>query len=75
MPMKAILLAALLLLTVLAIVPAADARPLDPQCMEVYSRTNVGDYAIVRRNSCAPPEVYQCPYAGAPISECEYILR
>ena len=70
--MKAPLLAALLLLTVLAIVPAASADP--PQCMEQYSRTNVGTYAIVRHNTCAAPQVYDCPYAGAPLDQCDDLL-
>ena len=69
--MKAILLASLLLLTALAMAPQASA---EPQCMEVYSRNDVGNYAIVRRDSCSL-EVYECPYPGAPISECWGLLR
>ena len=45
------------------------------QCYDVYSRTDVGTYSIVRRNSCAPPEVYQCPYEHAPISSCQSLLE
>lgn len=43
-------------------------------CFPVYSRTDVGTYSIVRRTSCSPPEVYSCPYEGAPISSCENVL-
>jgi len=51
--MKAILLAALVLLTALAAVPSGAAKPLDdPQCMPVYSRTDVGQLSIVRPDSC-----------------------
>ncbi|MEK6976543.1 MAG: hypothetical protein AABY18_09405 [Candidatus Thermoplasmatota archaeon] len=72
--MKAILLAALLLLTALAVVPAADAAPPEPQCMPVYQRTDVGTISIVRKDSCSL-DVYECPYEGAPISSCEHLLR
>lgn len=72
--MKALLLAAILLLTTLALVPAADARPLPPvECMPVYSRTDVETIAIVRPNSCTV-RIYECPYQGAPISSCERIV-
>lgn len=70
--MKAILLAGLLVLTTLAVIAPQAAA--EPQCMEVYSRTDVGNYAIVRKDSCSL-EVYECPYAGAPISECWTLLR
>ena len=71
--MKALILAALVLLTVLAIVPTSDAKPLDPQCMPVYSRTDVGQLSIVRRDSCHA-EYYWCPYEGAPVSECDTLI-
>jgi hypothetical protein len=44
-------------------------------CYEVYSRTDVGTYSIVRRSSCAPPEVYECPYDHAPIDQCRSPLQ
>lgn len=72
--MKAILLAALLLLTTLSFLPAADAKPEEPQCMPVYQRTDVGTLSIVRKDSCSL-DVYECPYEGAPISSCEHLLR
>lgn len=46
-----------------------------PECMDVYSRTDVGTYSVVRRDSCAPPELYECPYEGAPTSQCRDLLR
>lgn len=71
--MKALLLSALLLLTLIASVPA-DARPIDePQCMPVYSRTDVGQLSIVRPDSCHA-SYYWCPYEGAPVSECDPLL-
>lgn len=69
--MKALLAAALLLLTALSVAPTAQAEPM---CMEVYSRHDVGNYAVVRRNTCSA-EVYYCPTPGAPISQCESLLR
>ena len=73
-PMKALLISGLVLLTLLAIVPAADADPLgDPQCMPIYSRTDVENLAIVRPNSCTV-RVYWCPYQGAPVSECDPLV-
>ena len=71
--MKALLTALLLLLTTLAFAPAADAAPPTPDCMPVYSRTDVGSIAIVRPNSCTV-RVYQCPYQGAPVSECDPLI-
>lgn len=44
-------------------------------CMPVYSRTDVETVSVVRRNSCAAPEAYQCPYQGAPINECDGLLE
>ena len=44
-------------------------------CYMVYTRTDVGQYSIVRRTSCSPPEVYHCPYEGAPIDRCESALN
>jgi hypothetical protein len=58
-----------------SMVTSSAAAPAGPQCMQVYQRTDVGTYSIVRRNSCAPPEVYECPYPKAPIPECEPLLR
>ena len=72
--MKALLTAALLLMTTLAFVPVVDAAPPEPQCMQVYQRTDVGTIAIVRKDSCSL-DVYECPYEGAPITECEHLLR
>jgi hypothetical protein len=46
----------------------------DVQCMDVYGRTDVGTYSVVRRDSCSPPELYQCPYEGAPTNECQDLL-
>ncbi len=47
-----------LLLTVVA--TPADAAPELPTvyCSQVYSETNVGPVTVVRRNSCAAPEVF-----------------
>lgn len=70
--MKAILLATLLLLTTLAFLPAADAKPEEPQCMPVYQRTDLGTVSVVRRDSCHVA-IYECPYQGAHISECTRI--
>ena len=44
------------------------------ECYPVYSRTDVEQVTIIRRNSCAPPEVYQCPYQGAPLGSCRPLL-
>ena len=44
-------------------------------CYMVYTRTDVGEYSIVRRTSCSPPEVYHCPYEGAPIEQCDSALE
>jgi hypothetical protein len=72
--MKALLLAALLLLATFALAPTAEAAPPEPQCMPVYQRTDVGTISIVRKDSCSL-DVYECPYQGAPISSCEHLLR
>ena len=73
--MKALILASLVLLTALAsLAPAGAAEPLDPQCMPVYSRTDVGQLSIVRKDSCSA-EFYWCPSEGAPISECDYLIQ
>ncbi len=47
-----------LLLTVVA--APAEAEPVAPDmmCMQVYSETELGPVTVVRRNSCAVPEVY-----------------
>lgn len=71
---------ALTLLLVLAFVslgaPVVAAEPIEPpNCYQVYTRYDVGTYSIVRRNSCAVPEFYQCPYQGAPISSCRGLLE
>jgi hypothetical protein len=42
-------------------------------CYMVYTRNDVREYSIVRRTSCSPPEVYQCPYEGAPIDKCHRV--
>lgn len=54
---------------------AASAAGPDVQCMDVYTRYDVGTVSVVRRDSCAPPEVYDCPYEGAPISSCDPLLE
>lgn len=54
---------------------AASASGPDVQCMDVYSRTDAHTVSVVRRNSCAPPEAYQCPYPGAPIASCDPLLQ
>ena len=72
--MKALILASLVLLTTLAMAPAGAADPLDPDCMPVYSRTDVGQLSIVRKDSCSA-ELYWCPSEGAPISECDYLIQ
>lgn len=73
--MKALTLALAASLLVLAL-PMVAAQPVDtPPCYEVYTRYDVGTYSIVRRNSCAAPEFYQCPYQGAPISSCRGLLE
>ena len=72
--MKALLLAGLVLLTLLATVPFGSAAPPEPQCMDVYSRTDVGQLSIVRRDSCHV-EFYWCPVQGAPISECDTLVQ
>ena len=69
--MKTLMLAALLVLTAVAFVPQASANP----CYENYSRTDVGTLSVVRRDSCAPPELYQCPTPGAPLDQCTDLLR
>jgi hypothetical protein len=72
--MKTLLTTALVLLAALAVVPAAEADAIpSPDCMPVYSRTDVGPIAVVRPNSCTV-RVYECPYQGAPVSSCERIL-
>ena len=72
--MKALLVAALVLATLLAVVPSGEAKPIPgPDCMPVYSRTDVGNLAIVRPNSCTV-RVYWCPSEGAPISECDPLV-
>ena len=50
---------------------SASAAP----CYMVYTRNDVGTVSVVRRTSCSPPEVYQCPYEGAPIDRCEPVLQ
>ena len=72
--MKALLLSGLVLLTLLAIVPSADAQDPPVQCMPVYSRTDVGQLSIVRPDSCSA-YYYWCPYEGAPISECDPLIQ
>lgn len=58
--MKALLLAALLLVSVLALVPAVDASPGgEPNCLQVYRETNLGPVRIVQRDSCHS-EYYLC---------------
>lgn len=71
--MKALLICGLLVLTLLATVPAGSAAPPTPDCMPIYSRTDVENLAIVRPNSCTV-RVYWCPYQGAPLSECEALV-
>lgn len=44
-------------------------------CYMVYTRNDVGEYSVVRRTSCSPPEVYHCPYEGAPIGQCDPLLK
>lgn len=72
--MKALLVASILLLTTLAILPTGSAAPPEPQCMQVYQRTDVGNIAIVRKDSCSL-EIYECPYEGAPINQCRYLIE
>ncbi len=73
--MKALLVAALVLLAALAAVPAADADPLpDVECMPVYTRVDVENLAIVRPSSCTVA-LYWCPYQGAPLSECDHLIQ
>lgn len=69
--MKTLIVAALLLMTAIAVVPSASAGP---DCYPVYSRTDVGTYSVVRRTSCSAPEVYSCPSEGAPIDQCDNVL-
>lgn len=54
---------------------AASAAGPGVQCMDVYTRYDVHTISIVRRDSCAPPEFYQCPTPGAPISSCTPLLE
>lgn len=54
-------------------VPWPGGQTPDVECYMVYSRTDVEQYSVVRRNSCAVPEVYQCPYQGAPINQCRHV--
>jgi hypothetical protein len=53
----------------------ASASASTLSCYLVYTRTDVGTYSIVRRTSCSPPEVYSCPYEGAPIDQCSGVLE
>ena len=71
--MKAVLLAGLVLLTVLAIAPAGAVEPASA-CYYIYTRTDAGQLTVVRRSSCAPPEPYWCPYEHAPLSECDRLV-
>lgn len=43
-------------------------------CYMVYTRHDVGTFSVVRTSSCAVPMAYQCPYEGAPISQCDNVL-
>ena len=72
--MKALLLAGLVLLTLLATVPSVDAQDPPVQCMPVYSRTDVGQLSIVRPDSCSA-YLYWCPSEGAPLSECDPLIQ
>lgn len=47
----ALLLSACLLVTALAIVPAASAGP-SPNCMPVYREYHLGPWTLVQRSSC-----------------------
>lgn len=50
---KAVLLAALLVaVPLVAVAPAADA------CMPMYTEVGYGPVKVVKRSSCAAPEVY-----------------
>lgn len=71
--MKAILLAGLMLLTIVAVAPAGVVEPASA-CYYIYTRSDVGPLTVVRRSSCAPPEPYWCPYQGAPLSECDRLV-
>lgn len=58
--MRHVLVAALLMLTALAVVALpAQAAPDEPMCMPVYSKTTIGPITIVRRDSCHA-EYYVC---------------
>ena len=56
--MKALLVGMLLVATVFALVPSAEAAP-DVQCMEYYRETHVGPYIIVQRSSCEVEVCYE----------------
>ena len=49
----------------------ASASASTLSCYMVYTRNDVGQYSVVRRTSCSPPEAYHCPYQGAPIEQCD----
>lgn len=71
--MLRILIAACLLVTVLAALPA-HAQPVPDvppsQCMPVYSETEIGPVKIVRPDSCTV-RVYVCDREGGAILEAE----
>ncbi len=52
---------------------SASPAPVGMDCYMVYTRNDVGTYSVVRRTSCSVPEVYECPYEGAPISQCHHV--
>lgn len=51
----------------------ASAVASGPDCYPVYTRNDVGTVSVVRRTSCSVPEVYRCPYEGAPIDRCHRV--
>lgn len=58
--MRALLLAALLLVTLLAVVPSAEARPDPPECVHGGIEVSVGP-VTVRTNCGAPPSISYDP--------------
>ena len=73
--MRAVALVLLLASLALA-APAAAAASTDAAgCYYIYTRNDVGQLTVIRRSSCSPPEPYWCPYPGAPLQDCDPLLR
>ncbi len=71
--MKALVLAGVMLLAIVAVAPAGVVEPASA-CYYIYTREDVGQLTVIRRSSCAAPEPYWCPYEGAPLNECDRLI-